>query len=127
MFSSLWRLLLWSYCAAGITIESDEIGGSIESDEIGGSIESDEIEGSIPEASRPPFGGRQERKEEFLRGEDRSDDEDDDVDFDDPKYQQKPDWMQDAVWQAINNQGMKSAYTSTSIRFKAGTYSFYSC
>lgn len=54
---------------------------------------------SIPEAASAAFGGG--RQEEVLREED----EDEDVDYDDPKYQQKPDWMQDAVWQAISNQG----------------------
>jgi hypothetical protein len=61
---------------------------------------------SIPEAASAAFGGG--RQKEVLREED----EDEDVDYDDPKYQQKPDWMQDAVWQAISNQGMKSGYAS---------------
>lgn len=57
---------------------------------------------TTPGAARPSFEGR--RDDEFLREEVTIDD-DDDVDLDDPKYQQKPDWMQDAVWEAIKNQG----------------------
>jgi len=72
------------------------------------SIKSSGIDGSIPEAaaSASSFGGRQGSEEQILREEDT--DDDDNIDFDDPKYQQKPDWMQDAVWESINNQSKET-------------------
>ncbi|KAG0619381.1 hypothetical protein M758_4G135600 [Ceratodon purpureus] len=86
-------------------VEAEVVGTTTDNANADITVESSTSDGSIPEAARPSFEGRQESKDEFLREEDSSDDEDDDIDFDDPKYQQKPDWMQDAVWQAIKNQG----------------------
>lgn len=63
---------------------------------------------SVPETAASPSSVREEeqtsRKENI--DDDDDDDDDDDINLDDPKYQQKPDWMEDEVWESINNERM---------------------
>lgn len=58
---------------------------------------------SVPETAASSSSFREE--EQTSRKENIDDeDDDDDINLDDPKYQQKPDWMEDEVWQSINNE-----------------------
>lgn len=60
---------------------------------------------SVPETAASSSSFREE--EQTSRKENIDDeDDDDDINLDDPKYQQKPDWMEDEVWQSINNERM---------------------